>query len=373
MKKKTKIVICPDSFKGSLSARDAAEAIAEGLRQGHYADAELVLLPIADGGEGTLDALVAESDRITLSVTGTDFSPVEACYGYLGDTAVIEMARAAGLTLVPEGKRNAATATTRGVGEMILDALDRGYRRFLLTVGGSGTNDGGCGMLSALGARFLDADKNTFIPTGGTLDRIAEIDRTGLDPRLFDARFLIATDVKNPLCGKDGATRVYAPQKGADADSLDRMERGMCDYAALLQSVCGRDVASIPGCGAGGGISAPLLALLDAEIVSGIHAVLSSLSFEAQVLDADAVITGEGKIDRQSLFGKAISGVAEIAHRHGVPVICLVGCIGDDRQALLKLGIHTLLATADIAPSPEYSIAHAADLLRQLASNLTLG
>ena len=373
MKKKIKIVISPDSFKGSLSARDAAEAIAHGLRTGFGADTDFepILLPIADGGEGTLDALVTEDARIDLTVTGTGGAPVSACYGYLGDTAVIEMARAAGLTLVPEAERNAATATTYGVGELILDALSRGYRRFLLTVGGSGTNDGGCGMFASLGARFYDADGKAFLPTGGTLDRIDHIDLSGLDRRLYDSRFVIATDVKNPLCGKDGATRVYAPQKGADQASLDRMEAGMRHYADLLQSLCGRDVAEVAGCGAGGGISAPLLAFLGGEIVSGIHAVLSALRFEEQVKDADAVITGEGKIDRQSLYGKAISGVAEIAHRHNVPVICLVGCIGDDRQALLDLGIHTLLATADIAPSPAYSIAHAAELLEKLAEELT--
>ena len=373
MKKKLKIVIAPDSFKGSISARDAAEAVARGLKTGfgETVDSDLVLLPIADGGEGTLDALVSDDARIVLNVTGTDGSRVCACYGYLGDTAVIEMARAAGLTLVPEEKRNAATATTYGVGEMILDALDRGYRRFLLTVGGSGTNDGGCGMISALGAHFYDADGMSLIPTGETLDRISRIDTSGLDTRLLESRFVIATDVKNKLCGPDGATRVYALQKGADAITLDRMEAGMLHSSSLLQQVSGRDVASLAGCGAGGGISAPLLAFLDAEIVSGIHAVLSALDFEAQVAGADAVITGEGKIDRQSLFGKAISGVAEIAHRHGVPVVCLVGCIGDDTQGLLDLGIDTLLATADIAPSPAYSIAHAAELLEKLAEDVT--
>ena len=373
MKKRVKIVISPDSFKGSISARDAAEAVARGLRRGFGddVDADLVLLPIADGGEGTLDALVTEDARIALTVTGTGGAPVSACYGYLGDTAVIEMARAAGLTLVPEEERNAATATTYGVGELILDARERGYRRFLLTVGGSGTNDGGCGMLASLGARFFDADGKSFLPTGGTLARIARIDLSELDRRLYESRFVIATDVKNPLCGKDGATRVYAPQKGADADTLDRMESGMLHYAFCLQEACGRDVAEVAGCGAGGGISAPLLAFLGAEIVSGIHAVLSALNFEDHVKDAAAVITGEGKIDRQSLYGKAISGVAEIAHRHNVPVICLVGCIGDDKQVLLDLGIDTLLATADIAPSPAYSIAHAAELLERLAEDVT--
>ena len=371
MDKRFKIVIAPDSFKGSISAQDAAKAIDRGLRDGFQDKASLVsvLSPIADGGEGTLDALSTEAQRITVEVTATNGKRIQAQYGAVGDTAVIEMARAAGLTLTPENERNASLATTFGVGELIKDALDNGYKNILLTVGGSGTNDGGCGMFASLGAHFLDADGNSFIPTGATLEKIADIDISKLDKRLFDCRFIIATDVKNHLCGNTGATYVYARQKGADDDSLAQMEHGMCHYAALLKEKCGRDIANIDGCGAGGGLASPLLAFLDAEIRSGIESVLDTVGFDSLIRDADAIITGEGKIDAQSLFGKAISGVANAAKTHSVPVYCFVGCIGGDKNELLSLGISDIYALSDIAPSTEYSMSHADELLYTLGKN----
>lgn len=371
MDKRFKIVIAPDSFKGSISAQDAAKAIDRGLRDGFQDKASLVsvLSPIADGGEGTLDALSTEAQRITVEVTSTNGKRIIAQYGAVGDTAIIEMARAAGLTLTPENERNASLATTFGVGELIKDALDNGYKNILLTVGGSGTNDGGCGMFSSLGARFLDSYKNSFVPTGATLEKIADIDISELDKRLFDCRFIIATDVKNTLCGNTGATYVYARQKGADDDSLLQMERGMCHYAALLKEKCNRDIASIEGCGAGGGISSPLLAFLGAEIRSGIDAVLDTVGFDTLIRDADAIITGEGKIDAQSLYGKAISGVANAAKRYDIPVYCFVGCIGGDKNELLSLGVTDIYTTSDIAPSAEYSMSHADELLEKLGKN----
>ena len=369
MKQNIKIVIAPDSFKGSISAHHAAAAIENGILEGlpNGITAETVKCPIADGGEGTLDALVNEHDRITLMVTGTNGAPVTASYGILGTTAVIEMASAAGLTLVEESCRNAASATTFGVGELIHDALDRGFRHILLTVGGSGTNDGGCGMLCALGATFLQKHGTAFIPTGGTLSQIDIIDLSALDSRLTDTRFTVATDVKNPLCGDTGATRVYARQKGADDATLEQMELGMCHYAQVLQNVCGKDIANMQGCGAGGGLAAPLLAFCNASIESGIHAVLKANHFADRIKNADLIITGEGKIDRQSLFGKAISGVAEAAKMQIIPVVCLVGCIGDDINVLKGMGITDILAISDLAPDTEYSIRHADILLSQLA------
>lgn len=374
MHKHLKFLVAPDSFKGSISAADAADAIARGLTRGtdKSSTREVICVPIADGGEGTLDALVPSAGRFSRTVTGTDGTTVTAEYGCMGSTAIVEMARAAGLTLTPEGKRSALTATTFGVGELILDALDRGYRDLLLTVGGSGTNDGGCGLLAALGAKFYDKNGDAFIPTGGTLQNIAKIDTVSMDNRLFACKFTIATDVKNPLLGPDGATYVYARQKGADDAALAQMEAGMTHYATLLRGICGKDVATIPGCGAGGGISAPLLGFLNAEIRSGIDAVLDAVDFEAKLKDADAVITGEGKIDRQSLFGKAISGVCRAAAKAGVPVYALVGCIGDDRKALLDMGLANILAIGDLAPDAAYSMTHAAELLEQAAAQLAL-
>ena len=369
--KKIKIVIAPDSFKGSISAQDAALAIENGLRSSIKKGIELitVISPIADGGEGTLDALTREDQRISVEVTSTNGKKVLAQYGAVGNTAIIEMARAAGLTLTPENERDASLATTFGVGELILDALDRGYRSIMLTVGGSGTNDGGCGMFSCLGARFLDEEKKTFVPTGATLDRICEIDISNLDKRLYDCEFIIATDVKNVLCGKTGATYVYGRQKGADDEMLDKMEKGMIHYASLLKEKCGKDVASIEGCGAGGGLASPLLTFLSAKIQSGIDAVLDTVRFNESISDADVTITGEGKIDVQSLYGKAISGVTGAAKKYGVPVYCFVGCIDGNKNELLSLGITDIYTLSDIAPSVEYSIIHADELLEKLAKN----
>ena len=367
-----KIVIAPDSFKGSASAREAAREIRAGLRQG-FARAgvpapELLCLPVADGGEGTLDALVPPGCRISVTVTGPDGSPCRAQYGALDGSAVIEMAGAAGLTLVPPGRRRAAETTTYGVGELMRHALHRGCRQILLTVGGSATNDGGCGMLAALGAEFRRADGSVFLPTGGTLSEIASIGPDGLDPLLRQCRLTIATDVRNPLCGPEGATLVYARQKGADDRELAEMERGMAHYAGLLRALCGRPVADIAGCGAGGGLAAPLLAFADAAICSGIEAVLDALRFDRALTGADLVITGEGRLDRQSLFGKAVGGVARAASARGVPVYAFVGCVGDGGDRLLAMGIREILAISDLAASQEDSMRRAGELLRGLAA-----
>lgn len=371
MKQSIKVVVAPDSFKGSISARDAAAAIEKGLYMAAEGiDLTVVTSPIADGGEGTLAALADEKDCHALTVTGPDVNPVEAAFGVKNETAVIEMAAAAGLTLIPEEKRSAATATTYGVGELICAALDLGYRHILLTVGGSATNDGGCGMIAALGARFLDENGNAFVPTGGSLDRIAAICTDGLDPRLSETLFTVATDVCNPLFGEDGATYIYGRQKGADEASLAHMEKGMRHYAELLCTLAERDVASLAGCGAGGGLPAPLLAFCKAEITSGIRAVLETVGFNRHLADADLVITGEGRLDAQSLYGKAISGVTEAAGARGIPVVCLVGCVAGDRAALLRMGIEAIFATADIAPDAAYSMAHADELLTTLSERV---
>ena len=370
MKNKLKIVISPDSFKDSISAKDASFAIRNGLYSVLGDSCEYVIAPIADGGEGTLDAIVEEKNIVSLSVTGTSGTKVSACYGSIGDTAVIEMARAAGLMLTPKEQRRAKEATTFGVGELILDALDKGFRKILLTAGGSGTNDGGCGMISALGVRFYDSDGNSFIPTGGTLSKIQKIDVSELDKRVAECKFTIATDVTNPLLGDTGATFVYGRQKGADDEELEYMETGMKNYSDILERECGKKVAEIQGCGAGGGIAAPLLALTDAHIESGIESVLKAIKYGDLIKDANAIITGEGKIDRQSLYGKAISGVAGYANNAKIPVYCFVGCIGDDKSLLLSMGLEDIYALGDIAPSVEYSMSHPAELLEKLGKKL---
>lgn len=365
-----KIVIAPDSFKGSVSAREAAEAIAAGLTEVWGDTCQTVLFPIADGGEGTLDALVAPENRRAVTVTGPDFKPVEAVYGYMGDTAVVEMAAAAGLTLVEESRRRAAKATTYGVGELILAALRDGCKQLMLTVGGSATNDGGCGMLAALGGVFRNGAGEAFVPTGGSLGEIEEIDLSGLTPMLKDCRVIIATDVKNPLVGECGATHVYGRQKGANDEELAAMEAGMKHYAELVERMTCKAHWATEGCGAGGGISLPLLAFAGAQIRSGIETVLEVNGFREQLRDADLVITGEGRLDVQSLYGKAISGVTDAAKEAGVPVACFVGCLGDDEQEIRAMGIREIRTVASLAESVEDSMNNAAKYLRRMAKEM---
>ncbi len=361
-----KIVIAPDSFKGSISAKNAAQTIAKGIFDGAKGKINPVCVPIADGGEGTLETMVTEDSFFSLSVTGPLFTPITAAYGIKDGTAVIEMARAAGLTLVPEEKRAAAKTTTFGVGEMILDAIERGIRRILLTAGGSATNDGGAGMLAALGAHFLDQNGKIFIPTGENLEKVAEIDLSSCPAALKECTFTIATDVKNPLLGETGATYVYAKQKGASDACLAQMEKGMTHYAAILEEKTNKEIKETPGCGAGGGIGAPLLAFFNATVTSGIDAVLSALDFEKALKDADAVITGEGKMDVQSLYGKAISGVVRYAKKQHLPVYCFVGCVGDDEKALKAMGIEEIYTTVSLAVSAQDSIENAEKYLYHL-------
>lgn len=368
-----KYIVCPDSYKGSLSAADAARAIRRGILSADP-DAVVIETPIADGGEGTLDALVRREHRISCNVVGTSGARVTAEYGDVNGTAVIEMASAAGITLVPADERNPEHATTYGVGELILDALDRGYRSLLLTVGGSGTNDGGSGMMEALGVEFYDDEgkKLSVFDENKSgcenfVSKIAKIDLSRLDGRLKETTIVFACDVKNPMVGATGATYVYGPQKGADEAMLARLETGMMRYALLLRELSGVDIANYPGCGAGGGLAAPLVALFNARIVSGIDAVLSSVDFDGVLDGASLVITGEGKIDGQSAYGKAISGVATRAKAKGVPVLALVGMADEGAEKLHPVGVTRIAAMVDIAPSPSYSMTHAGELLEILA------
>lgn len=363
-----KFVIAIDSFKGSISALAACNSIENGIKK-VLPCAEVMQLPIADGGEGTLDALVLQNRRFEVKVCDPLFRKTTAQYGEVNDTAIIEMAYAAGLTLVEEDKRNAGITTTFGVGEMILDALNRGFRKIMLTAGGSATNDGGCGMLAALGAIFKDSDSNTFIPTGDSLAKIADIDLTAIPSALFECEITVATDVKNPLLGEHGATFVYAPQKGLIDGQQERLEAGMAHYARMMEQKTGRAVATIEGSGAGGGIAVPLLALFNADIRSGIDTVLDIVDFNTALNGATAVITGEGRLDIQSLYGKAISGVTKRAKARKIPVYCFVGCLGDDAEALLKMGIEDIYTVASVATSTEDSIRNANQYLTLMAEN----
>ncbi|MBQ8141147.1 MAG: glycerate kinase [Clostridia bacterium] len=366
-----KFIVAPDSFKGSVSSAEACLAIERGIKR-VLPDAEVVCKPIADGGEGTLEAIVPADKRTAITVSGPLFEKVTAYYGSLEDIAVVEMASAAGLTLVPEEKRDAGKTTTFGVGEIISHAIGRGYRRIMLTVGGSATNDGGCGMLAALGARFFDSLGNAFVPVGDTLGEIERIDISGICEGFFECEFLIATDVKNTLLGANGATYIYARQKGADEEKLDRLERGMTGYAELLNTLSGKRVSELEGCGAGGGISAPLLAFADARVRSGIDTVLDAVGFLGELSDTDAVITGEGRLDLQSLCGKAISGVAKRAAEKNIPLYCFVGCVGDNAEEIKKMGISEIYEVRSLADSAEDSIKNADRYLEIMAENFAV-
>ena len=342
-----KIVIAPDSYKESLSSLEVARAIETGFRQ-ILPDAEYVLLPVADGGEGTVDAMVAATGgrRIEVAVTGPMGEQVAGFYGLTGDgtTAVIEMAAASGLALVPPVDRDPLRASSRGTGELILAALDAGARRFILGIGGSATNDGGAGMAQALGVRLLDADGAELGAGGCALERLARIDLGTLDPRLAKCTIDVACDVDNPLTGPRGASAVFGPQKGASPDMVQRLDTALAHFAGVIERDTGVAVAEVPGSGAAGGMGAAMLAFLGARLRPGIDIVTEAVGLDHAVSGADLVITGEGRIDSQSIHGKTPIGVARIAKRHGVPVIGIAGCLSADAAVVHAHGIDAVFS-----------------------------
>lgn len=341
MKKPPVIVIAMDSFKGCIDSLDAAGTVAEGILS-VLPDAVIHLLPVADGGEGTTAAIAhgLGGSWISCLVTGPDGEPVNARYLTVGgDTAILELAAASGLTLVAPGKRNPLTATTFGTGELLLDALRRGFRNLFLGVGGSATNDGGTGLMTALGARFLDSDGQPVPCGGGSLGRIARIDLSGLHPGVAEMALTVACDVSNPLCGETGASFVFGPQKGATPDMAAQMDRNLKHYADLVFRETGLDVASMPGSGAAGGVNASLVPFCGAVLKPGISWVLEAIGMREWVRRADLVITGEGRMDGQSVFGKAPVGVAAIAKEQGLPVVAIVGDTGPGFEGVFQHGI----------------------------------
>jgi len=361
------IIVAPDSFKGSLSAVEAAAAILQGVRA-LLPDAEIVSLPLADGGEGTVEALVTATRGRYLTATVKDplGRPVEARFGVLGDdvTGVIEMAAASGLTLIPPDKRNPEITTTYGTGQLLLAAREAGCTRLIIGLGGSATNDGGAGLAQALGAHLLDGEGKELPPGGAALERLEKIVASGVDPRLANVTIFIASDVSNPLCGPDGASAVYGPQKGATPEMVERLDRALAHYAEVIKRDLGVQIVDIAGAGAAGGLGAGLIAFCRAEMRAGISVVLDALGFDDYLDYADLVITGEGKIDSQTAFGKALTGVGRMAKRHGVPVVALAGAVGEEAEKLQEFG---LTAALGITPGPmpeEQSMAQAADLLQ---------
>lgn len=334
-----KIILAFDSFKGSASSEELAEAATAGI-----ADAcphcETVQFTLADGGEGTTAALAAAFGATSVSAATSDplGDSITAQYAIAGNTAIIETAAASGLTLVPEGRRNPMKTSSFGTGVLIADAIRRGCRKIILGLGGSATNDAATGILAALGYRFLDSDGHELYPSGENLSKIATTDASAADPHLARTEFVLACDVGNPFCGKHGAAAVYAPQKGATPEQVRALDDGMRHYASLLLSLTGTDIRDIPGAGAAGGIAGGLLPFVNARIRSGIDTVLDTLGFDDALDGADLVLTGEGRIDAQSAMGKAISGIVRRAARKNVPVIALAGEVAD-ANALIDAGL----------------------------------
>ena len=365
-----RVVVAPDKFKGSLTAVEAAEAIGEGLRQGRLG-VDVVLAPVADGGDGTVDAAVAAGyDRITTTVAGPTGQPVTASFAVSGDTAVVEMAEAAGLRRLPGGRPAPLAATTFGVGELIRAALDRGVRRVVLGVGGSATTDGGTGMARALGVRFLDADGRDLAPGGAALGRLHTIDMAGLDPRLRDLEVVVASDVDNPLTELRGAAAVFGPQEGAGPADVEELEQALSQLASVIARQLGVDLAGRAGAGAAGGTSGGAVAFLGASIVSGIDLLLDLAHFPTAVRTAHLVITGEGSLDGQSLAGKAPWGVAQAAARAGVPVVALVGRSTLTDKEARAAGFAEMHALTHLEPDLERCQRDASTLLMSLARRL---
>lgn len=368
-----RVIVAPDSFKGSASAPEVATAMERGIRT-VFPDADVVAFPIADGGEGTVDALVAATaGRIeTRTVRGPLGEPVAARWGVLGDgtTAVVETAAASGLPLVPPERRDPRVTTTFGTGELLRAVLDAGLRTIVVGLGGSATNDGGAGLLRALGVRLLDAGGRDLPDGGAALAGLARIDATGLDPRLSETELLVACDVDNPLTGPRGASAVFGPQKGATPEAVRALDAALARFAQVARTVTGRDVASIPGAGAAGGLGAGLLFFTPARLRPGIELVLAATRFAEAVAGADLVLTGEGRTDAQTAMGKAPVGVAAAARAKGVPVICLSGSLGDGWETVLDAGID---AVQSVAPGPitlDESMARAPELIAAAAARV---
>lgn len=368
-----KIVIAPDSFKESLSATEVADQIEAGFRE-IFPDLECFKLPMADGGEGLVAALIAATGGkiVSAQVTGPMGEKVEAFYGITGDgeTAIIEMAAASGLSLVPPVLRNPLKTTSFGTGELILTALDAGLRNFIIGIGGSATNDGGAGMLQSLGVKLLDQHGEEISTGGEGLAQLSRIDVSKLDPRLQRCQVQVACDVDNPLTGINGASVVFGPQKGATPEMIASLDQALAHFASLVQRDLQRDVANVPGAGAAGGMGAALLAFLNAELRSGVDIVIEATGLDDAISRADLVISGEGRIDGQSAYGKAPVGVARAAARHNVPVIGIAGSLGKGASVIYQHGFAALFSVVNGPCSLEEALDDAAENIRTTARNI---
>lgn len=367
-----KFIFAPDSFKGTLSSAEIIEVLTAKAKE-IFPEAETVGVPIADGGEGTIEAVraTAGGECRKVSVKGPLGSPVTAEYLVLeGKKALIEMAAASGLTLIPYQEGNALRTTSFGTGELIRSALDAGIRDLTIAVGGSATNDGGIGMMAALGAGFYDKDGRILEPVGQSLSAIDRIDTRGLHPAAAQAHFTVMCDVKNPLVGKDGATCVFGPQKGANPEQIGILERGMCHYAEKLEAFCGFPVSEREGAGAAGGMGAALMAFCNARLKSGIETVLELVHFEELIRDASLVITGEGKVDGQSCGGKVLDGIGRCAAKYGVPAVAIAGGMGPGAQDIYQSGIGSIMVTENRPMTLEEALLDARALTADAAERM---
>ena len=367
-----KILLVPDSFKGTLSSRQVCQVMAGQLRR-FFPQAQVKSIPVADGGEGSVEAFLAAAggERRTRTVTGPFGEPVEAFYGILDDgrTAVIEMAACAGLPLA-EGRLNPERATTYGVGELLLAAKEAGCTKAILGLGGSCTNDGGAGAAAALGAKFTRADGAAFVPTGGTLGEIAALDVSPVAQALQGMELTAMCDIDNPLYGEAGAAAVFAPQKGADAAMVARLDAGLRHLGQVSARCLGRDFSHLPGAGAAGGLGFGMAAFCGAQLRMGIDAVLDAVGFDSLLPGTDVVFTGEGKIDSQSARGKVVSGVAARCRKAGVPVVAVVGQIGQGFEEMYQQGLTAVFSINRAAQPFAESRLHAGENLALTMENI---
>lgn len=368
-----KFVLIPDSFKGTMSSKEICDIMAERITA-HVDGAEIVALPVADGGEGSVDSFLSavEGEKKYATVTGVFGEPMEGYYALIdeGKTAVIEMACCAGLPLA-EGRLNPCTATTFGVGELLLAAAKEEVEHIILGLGGSATNDGGCGAAAALGVRFLDKNQHEFVPTGGTLADIESVDVSGISPLLKDIKITVMCDIDNPMYGENGAAYIFAPQKGADAATTKLLDNGLRHLDGVIRSSLGKDVSSLPGGGAAGAMGAGMAVFFDATLKMGIDVVLDTVNFDEQIKGADLIFTGEGKIDSQSLRGKVVLGVARrVKAQAGAPVVAVVGSIGEGISPAYDEGVSAIFSINTQAMGFESSRHLSNENLRTTMDNL---
>ncbi len=364
-----KFVFASDSFKGSISSCRAAMLLHEAANE-IFPNTDIISIAVADGGEGTVDAIMdaVSGEYIAVQVMNPVLQPVTAYYGRLDDKrAVAEMASASGLTLIDDSLRNPMNTTSQGTGELIKAMLDEGYSQISIAIGGSATNDGGMGCMKALGVRFLDENENELIGCGRDLIKVRKIDISNIHPRVRDVKFTVMCDVKNPLCGKDGATMTFGKQKGGTPQMLEELEEGMKNYRDVIKRTFDTDPDQIPGSGAAGGLGAALSVFLSAEYKSGVEAVLEMIGFDDIVKDADLVVTGEGRTDWQSCFGKVLQGIGNHCRALGIPAISLSGSLGDGAEKIFDEGIESVMTTVNSPITLEEAMSNAEEFYKDAA------